>query len=401
MKETNTRKGPDENAEESEDVERCIYMNIEESGYLHPRQESTREHEERPNIRDSSISTRDPKEIRALSPCELQTKKCINVESVSQNSQSEDGTSISSFTEEHNSESLKNIQSTTKTDETRSSAIKAKLESNVEGTSNVQHYYSGTGYSQTYPSGISGFTKRSQSNPADSQFARGEHEKIVAQTKASDIPHLYNPGGSIYYYNPQSEIGASEHRSTSPIGTLPMPYGMVNPSESASIYGGICSSQSYPLQGSNISRPMVIRTSTEPMWLYRMSTEEARHDSYTSFKSSMAQEMETTEKDPDQSDYTSPRTRSQYQQLKRSDRMDEDAYKQTSKKVNKVHSSAGRPKMNRKDYFCTKCNVKHTPQWRYFFNEPVCNACYMKLKKQLNLGSSTTSSDKWSQKPKR
>lgn len=44
--------------------------------------------------------------------------------------------------------------------------------------------------------------------------------------------------------------------------------------------------------------------------------------------------------------------------------------------------TAGRPKMNRNNYVCANCNAKSTPQWRYIKGSSVCNACYMRIRKQ-------------------
>lgn len=44
--------------------------------------------------------------------------------------------------------------------------------------------------------------------------------------------------------------------------------------------------------------------------------------------------------------------------------------------------NAGRPKMNRNHYICAICNAKSTPQWRYIKGTSVCNACYMRIRKQ-------------------
>ncbi|GFE53352.1 GATA zinc finger domain-containing protein [Babesia ovis] len=50
--------------------------------------------------------------------------------------------------------------------------------------------------------------------------------------------------------------------------------------------------------------------------------------------------------------------------------------------TNKRHVSSGRPKMNRHNYVCAMCNAKTTPQWRYIKGTSVCNACYMRIRKQ-------------------
>ncbi|ORM39929.1 uncharacterized protein BXIN_1288 [Babesia sp. Xinjiang] len=50
--------------------------------------------------------------------------------------------------------------------------------------------------------------------------------------------------------------------------------------------------------------------------------------------------------------------------------------------TNKRHVSSGRPKMNRHNYVCAMCNAKSTPQWRYIKGTSVCNACYMRIRKQ-------------------
>eukprot|EP00375_Theileria_parva_P001605 XP_764278.1 hypothetical protein [Theileria parva strain Muguga] len=51
------------------------------------------------------------------------------------------------------------------------------------------------------------------------------------------------------------------------------------------------------------------------------------------------------------------------------------------KKRNSRSTSAGRPKLNRNHYSCSNCNVKTTPQWRYYKGVAVCNACYMRIRK--------------------
>ncbi|GIX60908.1 GATA zinc finger domain-containing protein, putative [Babesia caballi] len=43
---------------------------------------------------------------------------------------------------------------------------------------------------------------------------------------------------------------------------------------------------------------------------------------------------------------------------------------------------AGRPRVNRHNYVCAMCNAKTTPQWRYIKGTSVCNACYMRIRKQ-------------------
>ncbi|CCF75443.1 hypothetical protein BmR1_04g06230 [Babesia microti strain RI] len=46
------------------------------------------------------------------------------------------------------------------------------------------------------------------------------------------------------------------------------------------------------------------------------------------------------------------------------------------------NSSAGRPRLNRSDYACSKCRARATPQWRYLHGVAVCNACYMRARKE-------------------
>ncbi|KAK1444489.1 hypothetical protein BgAZ_103950 [Babesia gibsoni] len=51
-------------------------------------------------------------------------------------------------------------------------------------------------------------------------------------------------------------------------------------------------------------------------------------------------------------------------------------------KKKSVMGTAGRPKLNRNNYVCANCNAKSTPQWRYIKGTSVCNACYMRIRKQ-------------------
>ncbi|BAM41908.1 uncharacterized protein TOT_040000288 [Theileria orientalis strain Shintoku] len=55
--------------------------------------------------------------------------------------------------------------------------------------------------------------------------------------------------------------------------------------------------------------------------------------------------------------------------------------KRDRKKTVKTGSSAGRPRLNRNHYSCANCNAKSTPQWRYVTGVAVCNACYMRMRK--------------------
>ncbi|AFZ81265.1 hypothetical protein BEWA_006740 [Theileria equi strain WA] len=43
--------------------------------------------------------------------------------------------------------------------------------------------------------------------------------------------------------------------------------------------------------------------------------------------------------------------------------------------------TVGRPRLNRNNYSCANCKVKTTPQWRYVNGIAVCNACYMRIRK--------------------
>ncbi|GBE58825.1 GATA zinc finger domain-containing protein [Babesia ovata] len=48
----------------------------------------------------------------------------------------------------------------------------------------------------------------------------------------------------------------------------------------------------------------------------------------------------------------------------------------------KRQGSCGRPRSTRHNYVCAMCNARTTPQWRYIKGTSVCNACYMRIRKQ-------------------
>eukprot|EP01067_Filipodium_phascolosomae_P001873 Filipodium_phascolosomae@DN2185_c0_g1_i2.p1 len=47
-------------------------------------------------------------------------------------------------------------------------------------------------------------------------------------------------------------------------------------------------------------------------------------------------------------------------------------------KKNKI----GRPPLNRFSFSCSFCGLRKTPQWRYLDNCRVCNACWMRWRKE-------------------
>eukprot|EP00922_Rhytidocystis_sp_ex-Travisia-forbesii_P070534 GHVS01105352.1.p1 GENE.GHVS01105352.1~~GHVS01105352.1.p1 ORF type:complete len:249 (-),score=77.74 GHVS01105352.1:11-757(-) len=54
-----------------------------------------------------------------------------------------------------------------------------------------------------------------------------------------------------------------------------------------------------------------------------------------------------------------------------------------SRRSSAAENSGGR---SRGHLECTNCRVRTTPQWRYIYNDPVCNACYMRARK-LKMGT--------------
>ncbi|CDR96728.1 hypothetical protein, conserved [Babesia bigemina] len=48
----------------------------------------------------------------------------------------------------------------------------------------------------------------------------------------------------------------------------------------------------------------------------------------------------------------------------------------------KKQAASGRPKVSRHNYVCAMCHARTTPQWRYIKGTSVCNACYMRIRKQ-------------------